>query len=239
MDFKMKIPVLSLSAFVFVLMVILACNSTAGDKHKKESITRDSTVKQNTSNPSEPVKDTNPVSTNLALPNFKYNPDALKLGIIRKEKTDCPVCKQQRDYVYVGPFHCEEEVEEELCPWCIADGSAARMFKGEFAYLEFCEKVDMEEYRKELLYRTPSYTAWQQEYWPSHCGDFCAFKNYVGWKEIAAFKTELDKDLKQIGSDNGMTRAELKESLVNGGTMQGYLFQCLHCKKHRLTVDFD
>ena len=65
------------------------------------------------------------------LPSFRYNPDALSLGIIKKESTHCPVCDQQREYVYEGPFFAEEEVEG-ICPWCIHDGSAAEKFKGEF-----------------------------------------------------------------------------------------------------------
>ncbi|MEH6978944.1 CbrC family protein [Bacillus pseudomycoides] len=38
---------------------------------------------------------------------------------------------------------------------------------------------------KELIHRTPGYGGWQQEYWLSHCNDFCAFIGYVEWEEIA------------------------------------------------------
>ncbi|MGY3838657.1 CbrC family protein [Bacillus atrophaeus] len=35
---------------------------------------------------------------------FKYNPNPVALNVISKEKTTCPVCKQEREYVYEGPF---------------------------------------------------------------------------------------------------------------------------------------
>jgi uncharacterized protein CbrC (UPF0167 family) len=172
------------------------------------------------------------------LPVFQYNPNALKLEIIRKEKTTCPVCNQVRDYVYEGPFYSIEEVEG-ICPWCIKDGSASRKYDGSFQDDASCEPVGKEEYLIELTTKTPGYMGWQQEQWLSHCEDFCAFDNYVGWKEISHLKEELENDLNQIKSDYGFSQDELENYLVNNGGMQGYLFKCLHCGKHRLTVDTD
>jgi uncharacterized protein CbrC (UPF0167 family) len=65
------------------------------------------------------------------LPFFKYNADPIKLGVIKQELTICPSCGKKRDYVYNGPFYSVEEVEG-ICPWCVADGSAATKFNGEF-----------------------------------------------------------------------------------------------------------
>jgi uncharacterized protein CbrC (UPF0167 family) len=119
----------------------------------------------------------------MDLPKFRYNPNALSLGVIKKEKTKCPICKKEREYMYEGPFYAEDDVEG-ICPWCILDGSAARKYDGEFQDVDSCEEVDKEEYIDELIHRTPGYVGWQQEYWLSHCGDFCAIVQYVGWKEI-------------------------------------------------------
>ena len=52
-------------------------------------------------------------------------------------------------------------------------------------------------------------------------------------------KEELTDDLNEIKADYGLTQQELEKYLVNKGSMQGYLFQCLHCGKHRLTIDTD
>ena len=170
------------------------------------------------------------------LPTFKYNPNAERLGIIKKEETSCPVCEQKQNYVYQGPFYCIDEVDG-ICPWCIKDGSAAKKYEGEFQDSYSCDTVNNEEFLTELTTRTPGYSGWQQERWLSHCGDFCALKDYVGWLEIKDLKEELEDDLKEIKSEYNLTQEELEKYLVNNGGVQGYLFQCLHCKKHRLTID--
>jgi len=183
-------------------------------------------------------KQTNEKADMTDFPNFKYNPNALQLGIIKKEKTDCPVCGKTRDFVYAGPFYSVDEVEG-ICPWCIKDGSAAKKYDGEFQDSESCEPADKEEYLIELTTRTPGYSGWQQERWLSHCGDFCALKNYVGWTDIKDLREELADDLNQIQSDYGLKQEDVEKYLVRNGSMQGYLFQCLHCGKHRLTIDTD
>ncbi len=172
------------------------------------------------------------------LPKFKYNPNAEKLGIIKKEKIFCPVCQKDRDYVYDGPFYSIDEVKN-ICPWCIKDGSAAKRYDGEFHDSASCEDVDNKEYLEELTKNTPGYSGWQQERWLSHCGDFCALKDYVGWTEINDLKEELMEDLIEIKAEYGLSQEELEINLVNSGSMQGYLFQCLHCGKHRLAIDTD
>ncbi|WKK83585.2 CbrC family protein [Marivirga arenosa] len=172
------------------------------------------------------------------LPTFRYNPNPEKLGIIKKEKTTCPICNQKRNYVYEGPFYSVDEVEG-ICPWCIKDGSAAKKYDGEFQDAASCDPVDKQEYLIELTTKTPGYSGWQQERWLSHCGDFCALKAYVGWAEIKDLKEELSDDLNEIKTDYNLTQEELEKYLVNNGSMQGYLFQCLHCKKHRVTIDLD
>ncbi|MCM2603281.1 CbrC family protein [Rossellomorea marisflavi] len=172
----------------------------------------------------------------MTLPTFKYNPDPIKLEVIKKEMTDCPVCNKERDYVYKGPFYSVEDVEG-ICPWCIADGSAAEKYEGSFQDDASCEEVEKEAYIDELVYRTPGYFGWQQEHWLSHCGDFCAIVEYVGWKEIEHLEEELAGDLNEIMATYNMTKEKLKEWLVNDGALQGYLFKCVHCHQHRLAVD--
>jgi len=173
-----------------------------------------------------------------SLPTFKYNPDPVSLGVIKKEKTICPVCNKEREYVYVGPGSYNPEVKG-TCPWCIKSGEAAKRFGCEFQDPSSCEPVDKEEYVEELVERTPGYFGWQQEVWLSHCGDFCAIIGYVGWKEIEHLRDELKDDIEEILKRWGMPLSEFQRRLINGGSFQGYLFRCLHCGKHRLAVDYD
>ncbi|WP_455675579.1 CbrC family protein [Pradoshia sp.] len=172
----------------------------------------------------------------MKLPEFKYNPNPILLNVIKKEATHCPVCNNHREFVYDGPFYSEEEVEG-ICPWCISDGSAAKMYDGEFQDASSCDEVDKEEYLDELIYRTPGYFGWQQEYWLSHCGDFCAIVQYVGWKDIEHLEELLSEDIANICNDYRITKEEFQNWLTNNESLQGYLFKCLHCGKHRLCVD--
>ncbi|MBR3207795.1 MAG: CbrC family protein, partial [Bacillus sp. (in: Bacteria)] len=63
------------------------------------------------------------------------------------------------------------------------------------------------------------YRGWQQEYWLSHCGDFCAIVQYVGWKEIEHLEEELSEDIEEICSGRHFTKENLKQWLVNGGDL--------------------
>lgn len=44
----------------------------------------------------------------------------------------CQGCGKARGFVYVGPVYSVEELNDALCPWCIADGSAAEAFGASF-----------------------------------------------------------------------------------------------------------
>ena len=62
------------------------------------------------------------------------------------------------------------------------------------------------------------------------------FLGYVGARELRALGV-LEEVL-----DDPMWDDEQKEMIresVNGGHLQCYLFQCLHCGKHLLWMDFD
>ncbi len=168
------------------------------------------------------------------LPQFKYHPHPLKTGAIEKTTEVCEVCGEKVEYIYTGPFYAEEDVEH-ICPWCIENGKASKKFDGEFQDEESCDEVDKEEYIDELIHRTPGYNGWQQEYWLSHCGDFCAFIDYVEWNDIEEIIDELKEDIEELGYEID----DLKEGLTEDGHLGGYLFQCLKCGKKRLYIDCD
>lgn len=168
------------------------------------------------------------------LPVFKYHPKPIESGNFIERKTICPVCNDQTDYVYVGPFFSIDEVED-ICPWCIKNGEAAKKYDGEFQDFASCEEISTKEQLDELTHRTPGYSGWQQEYWLNHCDDFCAFLGNVGWNEISYIARDLSNDFDR----HGYTEDEIKQYLRKEGNLQGYLFQCLTCKKHRIHIDCD
>lgn len=174
----------------------------------------------------------------LSLPTFQYHPDPLYTGAFEesKEGVVCDCCGKTIHIFYTGPFFSVEDISY-LCPECIASGEAARKYNGSFQdNSSLDDSVDNPEKLDELIHRTPGYSGWQQEYWRAHCGDYCAFLGYVGIRELQALGV-LEEVL-----DDPMWDEEQKEMIrksVNGGHLQCYLFQCLHCGKHLLWMDVD
>jgi uncharacterized protein CbrC (UPF0167 family) len=106
-----------------------------------------------------------------SLPTFRHHPDPVATGSIEASNGTCPCCEQARGFAYVGPVYAEGEVEG-LCPWCIADGSAAERFGAELTEVD----GDVPEpVLVELTTRTPGFIGWQQERWLTHCGDGAAY----------------------------------------------------------------
>lgn len=176
------------------------------------------------------------------LPFFKYHPEPLKTGIFKTGETViCDCCGKETDVYYTGPFYSVEDVEY-LCPECIDNGEASKKFEGDFQ--DDCSIGEVSDEKKidELIHRTPGYCGWQQEYWVAHCDDFCTFIGYVGAKELKEMGI-LEEVIKngnpQWKYDWDEKEIELIKTMVNGGSMQGYLFKCLHCGKHFLYYDVD
>lgn len=120
-----------------------------------------------------PVEET---STPQKLPQFRYHPDPVGTGSIVADEVSCVSCEQRRPYTYTGPVYAEEELNEAICPWCIADGSAASRFDATFTDAMWAVPDDVpEDVTEEVLCRTPGFTGWLQEEWLHHCGDAAAF----------------------------------------------------------------
>lgn len=174
------------------------------------------------------------------LPKFKYHPDPICTEAIKKvdEPQVCECCGKKTEYVYDGPFFAEDDVEC-LCPWCIADGSAAKKFDGSFKGIYSSEKLDDPNKVDELIHRTPCYCSWQHEVWLTHCNDYCAFVGYVGMDELE--KMGLADRLEEIyrKDEARFDIEDIRECMTNNGSMQGYLFRCLHCGKYQLYADCD
>jgi uncharacterized protein len=126
----------------------------------------------------------------VELPAFRYHPDPLATGSIQASDGVCVCCKRARGFVYTGPVYAEDDLDDVLCPWCIADGSAHERFDAEFADADDVgggsdvprNVVD------EVAFRTPGFTGWQQERWKTHCGDAAAYLGQADtsdlWREV-------------------------------------------------------
>jgi uncharacterized protein CbrC (UPF0167 family) len=124
----------------------------------------------------------------MALPSFRYHPSPLSTGSIIRQEVTCRCCGESKPYVYVGPVYGPEELDSCLCPWCIADGSAHEKLDCEFVDSAGIgghgtwDKVPIEVV-KEVAFRTPGFSGYQQERWWTHCGDAAAF---IGTSEDGA-----------------------------------------------------
>lgn len=156
--------------------------------------------------------------------------------LFSKQPVTCDCCGKETKVYYEGPFYAEDDIEY-LCPQCIASGKAAKEFDG--SYQDECsidDDVNDSEKLDELIHRTPGFCGWQQERWLTHCGDYCAYQGRVGAAELNALGV-----MDEVLQDPHWTQEdkELIANSVNGGSLQCYLFQCLHCGKHKIYFDFD
>ena len=165
---------------------------------------------------------------------FKYHIDPLKTGVLKNDKeVVCECCNKMTNVYYDGPIFSESNICY-LCPNCIKSGKAHNKFNCDF--FEDWDTIDDNTKTDELRYRTPGIITWQSSYWLSHCNDYCAFVDYVGWNEIVDLG--IEKEIEEDYSKNGeYDIEEVKKYLENYGSMQGYLFKCLHCGKYRLWID--
>ena len=173
----------------------------------------------------------------MELPNFKYHPDPFATESIEKSDTECCCCGKVRGYIYVGPVYAEEELDNNICPWCIADGSAHKKFDASF--MDACgvggygnwDQVP-KDVIDEIVYCTPCFCGWQQERWWTHCGDAAEFIGRAGKKELEALGPEAITAIKDdTGLNEGPEWEEFFSALHKDGSPTAYIFRCRKCGK--------
>ncbi|WP_077801901.1 CbrC family protein [Streptomyces sp. JHA26] len=172
------------------------------------------------------------------LPEFPYHPDPLATGSVAVSDAACACCGRARGYVYTGPVYAAGE-PGRLCPWCIADGSAARRYEAHFT-----ADVAGDEVTRDVLVavaeRTLGFTAWQDGQWLVHCGDAAAFLGRAGVRELTGYPDALDS-LRQDIDAWGWPDDQVDDflgSLDSGGQPTAYLFRCRTCAAHLAYADF-
>lgn len=169
---------------------------------------------------------------NEVLPKFKYHPDPLATGMVQASQAQCACCNRVRGFMYVGPVYGEIVLpESSLCPWCIADGSAAQELGVSFADSHPLQEAGIaQEIIDEVNLRTPAFTSWQQEEWLTHCGDACEFLGDASASDIAGATQESKQAWQRHFGLAESAWDELTQSYVPGGDQAFYKFRCLHCK---------
>jgi len=175
------------------------------------------------------------------LPTFKYHPDPLATGSIAPSPVECACCGEARGYIYTGPVYAGEDLDDRICPWCIADGSAHKRFGATFTdeagvggYARGVERWDKVPWAviEEIAFRTPGFSGWQQEQWWTHCGDGAEFLDRVGFAEASKFGPGLLDALAPPGDfASAPERKRYLRALDRDGSPTGYAFRCRHCGK--------
>jgi uncharacterized protein len=178
----------------------------------------------------------------MELPSFRYHADPIASGSIEKSEAVCRCCGQARGYVYaLAPYAEADDLDNAICPWCIADGSAHRKFDATFVEAESLADLDPA-IADEVSKRTPGYAAWQQEEWPVCCNDATAFLKPVGIAEVRTrehYQWEgmlMEHIVHNMGISGGAARRML-ESLNRDKGPTAYAFECLHCAAIRFHID--
>jgi uncharacterized protein CbrC (UPF0167 family) len=176
------------------------------------------------------------------LPVFRYHPDPVATGSIVVAAGECVACRRVRGYLYTGPVSGPDGLDDGLCPWCIADGTAAERFDASFADVGSGVPADVPQaVIDEIAQRTPSYLSWQQDYWLYHCADACAFLGLAGRKELQLHPPQalaaVVACVREYGWPDGEVHAFV-ESLDRDGQPTAYLFRCLRCDAYQAHCDF-
>ncbi|MGH9822042.1 MAG: CbrC family protein [Blastocatellia bacterium] len=132
------------------------------------------------------------------------------------------------------------DLDEHLCPWCVADGAAAKKFDVCFNNTGTMDNVS-EDVMDEIEQRTPGLVAWQEAQWLVCCNDAAAFLGLAGAEElrrsfpkaVPTVKDYLREQLNLSGSD----LRDVFDSLDKEGQPTAYVFQCLHCQNFLAYVD--
>jgi uncharacterized protein len=178
------------------------------------------------------------------LPHFRYHPDPVLTGLVHASATVCAGCNRARGYIYRGPVYAAHELNEQICPWCIADGSAAVKFGATFTDDDPLLAIgDLDPaIADEVTKRTPGYIGWQQEAWLMHCNDACAYLGFPTHEELdGGLATAVATMTDDLGIPDKDWRM-MQEAYVPGGFQpQGrvglYKFRCLHCGTLLLACD--
>ncbi|PYC88074.1 hypothetical protein C7C46_01605 [Streptomyces tateyamensis] len=172
------------------------------------------------------------------LPPFHYHPDPLATGSLRPSTEPCCCCGQPRGLLYVGPMYTAQDVPGRVCPWCIADGSAARRFDAEFT--DAGELTGLpDDVVEEVCSRTPAFSTWQQGRWLAHCADAAAFLGPVGIKELRAHPEALEMIRSEFADPRRQQHflQSFLEALHAQGNPTAYLFRCRACGEHLAYAD--
>ena len=182
----------------------------------------------------------------MTLPTFKYHPDPLDTESVVKSDFGCLCCGQMRGFIYRGPVYSTCEYDGCICPWRIADGSAAESLGVSFhdegavpgSSFSGAPKVNRA-IIEQVCKRTPGFGGWQQEEWFTCCDDAAAFLGRAGHKELNQRWSGAIPMIQDSTSLEGARWEAFFRALDRDGSPTAYVFRCLHCGRYGGYQDCD
>lgn len=175
----------------------------------------------------------------MRLPKFKYHPDPVATGAVKRSRKKCCCCGQARGYICTVTMYSEQDVNP-VCPWCVANGKAAEKFDGEFVDSQALkDKRLSRRIVREVSRCTPGYHSWQEPLWNTCCKDACEFHGSPSRDELVG----LSKGgLKKLSRTTGLSVEELEPYIEHynpGDCIEFYKFVCRHCNETSYAMEFD
>ena len=170
-------------------------------------------------------------------PRFTYHPDPVATGAVRSSNATCLCCGRARGFVYNGsPYAPRDDLYDVVCPWCIADGSAAKKYQAEF--VQASEDELPPAIHRRLFERTPGYESWQGEFWLCHHDDACEFHGDATRADLNALTGPEEALFLQENPFIEDWWPDMKANHdPNASSIGVYKFRCRHCGLTRLGVD--
>jgi uncharacterized protein CbrC (UPF0167 family) len=168
------------------------------------------------------------------LPVFRYHPDPVATGSVVPSDRLCRCCGRARGFIYTGPTYAEADLDNGLCPWCIATGAAHERFNATFTDPDRIGNTETwpsvpTEVADAVAYRTPGFQGWQEERWFTCCGDAGAFLGPKGRRELQEAGVEAVTAIREEIGYEGARWDEYFDDLNRDFGPTAYLFRCLHC----------
>ena len=125
------------------------------------------------------------------LPAFTYHPNPIETGAAKESDATCECCSTARGFICTASIYSADEIES-VCPWCIADGSAAEKFDGVFSDDHPLSDAGLKaEIIDEVTTRIPGFSSWQQEDWLTFYDDAYELHGNASKADVAGMTLEL------------------------------------------------
>lgn len=172
-------------------------------------------------------------------PTFPLFADPVAEQSFKRSRKKCDCCAKSRGWIYTCSMYGPGDNDHTLCPWCIADGSAARKFKVSFqqATIFPIAKGSPKLSRSDadlVEHRTPGFVTWQDHGWFICCGRACIYIGEASSKDLAGkWASAVPSMFKGPGLKewSEQDKANLVKSIRRRGSPAAYIFKCQVCSK--------